>query len=192
MNILSKSKICYLGYLLFICLKQIFVQNLNRLNMKTSFYDRLVLWNIDVIIYQYFYAMYLTTNKIIHNDPCGIICSSWLRSFQSPRDINFHWRLRHDTADLNWRNKCLNLSIVKQTVHNVVGLMSLPKQANFGHVVKPISNFLIWRVYSFEHSMTKVWSILLLKLTRDRYGNGQSLILIGHKQTTSWLFGKSD
>ena len=39
--------------------------------------------------------------------------------------------------------------------------------------------------YFFEHSMTKVWSILLLQLTRDRYGNGQSLILIGHKQTTS-------
>ena len=149
MNILSKSKICYLGYLLFICLKQIFVQTLNRLNMKTSFYDRLVLWSIDVIIYQYFYAMYLTTNKIIHNDPCGIICSSWLRSFQSPRDINFHWRLRHDTADLNWRNKCLNLSIVKQTVHNVVGLMSLPKQANFGHVVKPISKFQIWESIFF-------------------------------------------
>ena len=112
--------------------------------METSFYDRLVLWSIDVIIFQYFYTMYLTTNKIIHNDPYGIICSSWLRSFQSPRDIKLHWRLRRDTADLNWRNKCLNLSIVKQTVHNIVGLMSLPKQANFGHVVKPISKFLIW------------------------------------------------
>jgi len=117
--------------------------------METSFYDRLLLWSIDVIIFQYFYVMYLTTNKIIHNDPYGIICSSWLRSFQSPRDIKLHWRLWHDTADLNWRNKCLNSSIVKQTLHSVVGLMSLPKQANFGHVVKPISNFLIWESIFF-------------------------------------------